>query len=224
MKTTTDNQKRWLRCFVGFAVCAMTFGSSVVSVAVAQNPSLWQRRDQNMENLFADVKARRPGDLLFVSINEQSDVDNRDQRLLNKQNSSSSDASGTYGVGGGLGTGVGNLNFDQESAANRSFNGNTQFRSERGFSDHFTVEVVDVLPNGNLLITGKRNVSLEGDSRVLVLTGMVRGPDVSPNNLISSRLVANLSIRYEADGQVGPEQKFINQGWLGKKFNRIWPH
>ena len=193
-------------------------------IASAQNPSLWQRRDDRMGNLYADVKARRPGDLLFVTINEQSDVDNSDQRLLNKSNSSSSEADGSYSVSGGLGSGVGGLGFDQDSAATRVFNGNTQFKSEREFIDHFTVEVIDALPNGNLLISGKRNVTLEGDSRVLVLSGVVRSTDVSPNNVIASSLISNLSIRYESHGQRGPEPKFINQGWLGKKFNRIWPH
>lgn len=210
-----------------YAISAALLASLFVwnpAEVTAQTPSLWQRRDDRMSNLYADVKARRPGDLLFVTIIEQSDVDNIDQRFLNKQNSSSSAATGTYGLGGGLGAAAGNLGFDQDSAANRRFNGNTQFRSEREFIDNFTVEVIDALPNGNLLISGKRIVSLGGDDRVLVLSGVVRSTDVSPNNVISSRLVSNLSIRYEGNQQNAPEQKFINQGWLGKKLNRVWPH
>ena len=176
-----------------------------------------------MVDLIADVKARRRGDLLFVEINEQSDVENRDLRTLSKQNSSSTDATGTYGLGGGLGTAAGNLNYDQETEANREFSGNTQYRSEREFIDRFTVTVVDVLPNGNLLISGTRNVSLEGDSRTLALTGIVRSVDVTINNTVSSQLVSNLNIRYESEPP-SPEGKFINQGWLGKKLNQWWPH
>jgi flagellar L-ring protein precursor FlgH len=177
-----------------------------------------------MANMFSDVKAREPGDLLFVTINEQSDVENKDQRLLRKQNLSASGANGTYGLGGGLGAATGNLNFDQDSSANRQFNGDTQFKSEREFTDRFTVQVIDRMPNGNLLIAGRRNVSLEGDNRMLVLTGVVRDVDVSATNIVSSTLVSNLSIRYESNGGNGAEPKFINQGWLGKKLNRLWPH
>lgn len=188
----------------------------------AQRNSLWQRRDSRMTDLFSDVKARRPGDLLVITIDQQSDVENLDQRTMRKQNSSSAEGNGTYGLGGGLGSAAGNLNFDSETAGNRQFNGNTQFRSEREFSDRFTVQVIDTLPNGNLLVTGKRNMSLEGDNRVLVLSGVVRNVDVGANNSISSRLVSNLTISYESAAQ-DSEHGFLNQSWLGRRFNRIWP-
>lgn len=200
----------------------LILGSIPTEDCCAQRSSLWERRDNRMTDMFSDVKARRPGDLLVITIEEQSDVENRDQRTLRKQNSSSTEGTGSYGVGGGLGTAAGNLNFDQETAANRQFDGNTQFRSERGFTDRFTVQVVDTLPNGNLLVSGKRNMSLEGDNRTLVLSGIVRSVDVTGANAVSSRLVSNLTISYESNGQ-DSERKFINQGWLGRKINKIWP-
>ena len=45
------------------------------------------------------------------------------------------------------------------------------FRSERQFTDRFTVQVIDVLPNGNLVVAGKRNMAVHGDTRKLTLTG-----------------------------------------------------
>ena len=205
---------------ISFAGCIML----PVHRANAQEPSLWQRRDTRMVNLVSDVKARRTGDLLFVLINEQSDVENRDQRLMTKLNSSSSEANGNYGLTGDLGSAAGGLGFDQDTAASRNFNGNAQFRSEREFIDRFTVTVMDVLPNGNLLISGARNVSLEGDNRKLILTGMVRSTDVNIDNTVSSTSISNLVIEYESDPHESAEGKFINQGWLGKKLNKWWPH
>ncbi len=189
-------------------------------LAIAQSPSLWQRRDQRRSNLIADVKARNPGDLLSITINEQSDVDNRDLRSMRKAASSGMEASGSYGLGNGS---QGSLTSEYESAADRAINGDTQYRSEREFLDQFTVMVVDTQPNGNLIVAGTRNVSLEGDARKLVLTGIVRRADVQPNNTVSSRLVYNLSLQYESVEGQGAEQKFINQGWLGKKLNKFWP-
>jgi flagellar L-ring protein precursor FlgH len=194
------------------------------SAANGQQTSLWHRRDPALTNQFADFKARRPGDLLVVLINQSSNVQNRDQRLLQKQNSSASGASASFGASGDIGAGAGGLNFDQDSSAARDFTGNTQFRSEREYLDEFTVAIVDTTPNGNLLINGTRHVALEGDMRTLVLTGIVRASDILPGNSISSKKVANLDIRYQSDGKEGAEQKFINQGWLGKKLNRFWPH
>ena len=205
-------------------VCIVTVVAWALAVdtAFAQVPSLWQRRDDRMANLFSDVKARRAGDLLFVTINEQSDVQNKDKRILNKASNSSSEANLAYGLGGGFGGGAGTIGFDQDSAASRAFNGDTAYKSEREFLDRFTVMVVDTLPNGNLVISGERSVGLEGDNRKLVLSGVVRSVDVSMDNVVSSRMVSNLKIRYEADQ--GAEKSFINQGWLGRKFNRLWPH
>jgi flagellar L-ring protein precursor FlgH len=207
---------------LGFIVAACAMAGS--NAAVAQQPSLWQRRDSRMVNLVSDVKARKIGDLLFVTINEQSDIENRDQRLMIKQNSATSEQTGNYGFAGNLGSASGGLNFDQDSAASRNFNGNTQYRSEREFIDRFAVTVMDVFPNGNLLISGTRNVLLEGDNRKLILTGIVRSTDLDINNTVSSRFISNLVIEYEADRQASAEGKFINQGWLGKKFNSWWPY
>ena len=67
-------------------------------------------------------------------------------------------------------------------------------------------------------------VSMEGDGRELVLTGMVRAVDISGLNQISSKDIADLEIRYETDPNEGTEKHFFNQGWLGRKFNRWWPY
>ena len=186
----------------------------------AQQPSLWQRRQPRMTSLITDFKAKRPGDLLFVTISERSDVDNTDQRIMQKQNSSSLSGDASYSITGGS---AGGLGFTQESDGDRQFNGNTQFRSERGFTDRFTVTVVDSLPNGNLLISGSRDVALEGDSRRLILTGVVRSVDVTNLNTVSSAQVSDLTIRYESNGSPESEASFVNQSWFGKKVNRFWP-
>ncbi|MEL7497676.1 MAG: flagellar basal body L-ring protein FlgH [Planctomycetota bacterium] len=192
--------------------------------AVAQRPSLWHRRDLQMTSFGTAVIAKQPGDLLFVTVTVQSDVENIDQRLLRKQNSSDSSGRAGYDVSGTSDT-AGSIGFDHQTAANRQFDGNAQFRSERGFTDRFSVRVVDVMPNGNLVVAGSRDVGLEGDTRKLTLTGIVRKFDITSGNSVPSELVAAMTLKYESDPNGrGAERKFINQGWLGKKLNRLWPH
>jgi flagellar L-ring protein precursor FlgH len=189
---------------------------------VAQQPSLWQRRNKRLVNQFSDVKAHQTGDLLVVLINERSDVENRDRRLMLKQTAADAEFGANYGASSDTGSVAGGLTFDHESSSNRNFNGNTQYLSEREFSDRFTVMVIDETPNGNLIVQGRRRVGLEGDRKTLVLTGVVRAVDIFADNSISSRKVYNLDIRYEADQ--GSERFYINQGWLARKFNRWWPY
>ena len=192
-KTGPKMNESLIKLLVLIALCYFGLPCLAEKSANAQRSTLWERRDHRIVNLYADVKAQRPGDLLVVNIEEQSDIQNQDQRVLSKKNSSSSDAQGSYSLGGGLGSAAGNLGFDQDSAADRKFNGDAQFRSNRGYTDQFTVQVIDVLPNGNMLVSGSRRMSLEGDERQLILTGIVRSADVSMSNTVSSRLVADLS-------------------------------
>ena len=180
---------------------------------MAQSPSLWQRRDHRANSLIADVKARQPGDLLSVLINEQSDIENRDKRTMRKNASSSADVSGNYGVG----TASGSLTGDYDTAAQRAMNGDSQFRSEREYLDKFTVMVVDTLPNGNLIIGGTRNVNLEGDNRTLVLTGIVRRADVKADNTISSPWsTTSACVTNRTQTRAQTESSSIRAGW-GKK-------
>lgn len=191
---------------------------SAATPAFAQ--SIYSNAHPKFSNLYADVRGQQVGDLIVVTIDQSTEVQNRDQRQLNKLGSAETSGSGGFGFSGILGTASGGLENESESEARRRFNGDTRFSSERDILDRFAVTVVDRLPNGNLLIAGQRRVNLDGDIRTLVLTGTIRAIDVSAGNTISSRLVSQMEIHYESDGT---ETKFLNQGWLGRKFNRLWP-
>lgn len=182
--------------------------------------SLFERCNRCQINPFSSVVARSRGDLLVVLINENTDVANIDERTLERTGTSAFNTAVNYNLTGGLGTGIGTGNVGQSGNTSRAFNGDSEFRSARQLQDRFTVVVVDVLPNGNLLIEGKRKVFLQGDARTLQLTGTVRAVDVLLNNSISSQLVGNLSIRLLADG---PEEQFSKQSWLGKRLNKWLP-
>ena len=211
--------------FYIFPLFAMAVLGGSLDSAVAQTPSFFERGVRGGGvSLFGDVKARQPGDLLTVIIEEKSKIENKDNRLLRKSNSANTTNSGDYALAGGIGTGVGGLTANANATADRDFQGDTRYKSERDFSDRFTVSVVDRLQNGNLLIRGKRMVSMEGDGRELILTGIVRSVDISVRNQISSKDIADLEIRYATDPKEGVEKHFFNQGWLGRKFNRWWPY
>jgi flagellar L-ring protein precursor FlgH len=199
----------------GSMLCAWT-----VSSDVGQAQSLFERRSPNQIDQYRNYAARQRGDLLSVVISESTDVENRDERSLDKSGASNVTGGLSYAIGGGLGGAIGDGALNQTSSSSRGFTGDTEFRSERQFLDRFTVTVIDVQPNGNLIISGKRNISVQGDSRTLQLTGVVRQVDLLPDNSIPSRLVASLDIRLTGKG---PEQKFNKQGSFSKRINRLWP-
>ena len=182
--------------------------------------SLFQRRSSNQIDQYRDYAARHRGDTLSILIAESTDVENRDERTLDKTGQSSSTQGFDYALGGTIGSGSGSANLGTNAANQRGFTGDAEFRSERQITDRFSVTVTDVLPNGNLLVEGKRLISVQNDVRELTLTGIVRQYDILPGNTVPSYLVANLRLTLDAQGA---EQAFTNQGWLSRRFNRFWP-
>jgi flagellar L-ring protein precursor FlgH len=193
-------------------------GLALASPCAAQ--SLWDQRTPARAFLFHDVQARHVGDLLTLVVSETTDVDNQEQRKLGKATDASSDLGLSHSVSGILGNSSGDLAESFSSSSDRNFNGNAKFSSARAFIDQVTVTVSDVLPNGNLVISGRRRVNVDGDERDLVVSGIVRSLDVRPDNTVQSRYVSNLQIAYEGSGV---EKRFTKQGWLGKFTNKLWP-
>ena len=189
---------------------------SVVFIASSRAQSVWQRRDPRFSHLVTNSTARRVGDLLTILISENTAVQNRDQRALQR----SSDGGFNFSA---VATGVGNstsgsLNMSGDSA--RSFDGNSQYSVEQEFTDRITVQVLEVLPNGNLLVGGKRRRIVADEQRLLEVSGIVRPIDVRPDNSIRSQFIGNFQIKYSG---CGPESHFTHQGWVARLLNRVWP-
>jgi len=183
-------------------------------------PSLWDRRKPSKIFLFHDTQARQVGDLLTLLITESTDVDNSESRALEKESDDRGLLDVTTSTSGDLGASAANLTGEGQSTSKRGFDGSAKFSSARQFTDRVAVTVLEVLPNGNLRIAGRRRIHVAGDQRVLCVSGIVRPIDVRADNSITSRAVASLRVTYEGNGV---ESRFTNQGWLSRISNRIWP-
>jgi flagellar L-ring protein FlgH len=186
-------------------IAAVVISTTLTPIAGAD--SLWARRDPRSAYLFDDSRARRIGDSLTIEINEITSNNESEKRALSKSNSANANI-----------TFSGSAGFTGNSA--RQFSGNSQLTTGRTFTDQLTVCVVDVLPNGNLVVEGYRSRIINGELRELRITGIVRPIDISLQNIVQSPAVANFRISYVGRG---PESNFINQGWFSRIVNKIWP-
>lgn len=182
--------------------------------------SMLKHRQPSHINMFADLQARRVGDLLTIVIRENTEVDNKDERKGNKN----TDIGGIFNFSGST-TGNGGTNsaaasFDSNTTSKRIFNGKSEYSVESALQDRITVQVLDVLPNGNLVVGGTRRRTVSGEIKTLVLSGVVRPFDIRSDNTVASPSVANFRIAFHGKG---PESSFSNQGWLGRVTNKIWP-
>ena len=94
-------------------------------------------------------------------------------------------------------------------------------RTTRQFDLTMTItsEVIDVRPNGNLVLQAIKRRKVNADEETIKLTGEV-SPLVVVNGAVRSDSIANLNVSYDAEGSVGDVAK---PGWLGWILGKLWP-
>lgn len=183
----------------------------------AENGSLYS--ENASVALFTDRKATRVGDIISVILQERTSSKKSSNIDLKKDNDIS--------VGGGspivLGTtpGLGNLTLNSDLTAERQFIGEAEADQSNQLSGNISVTVVDVYPNGTLLVRGEKWLTLNSGDEYLRLSGLIRPDDVTPENTVHSTKIANARITYSGKGAFADSQQM---GWLGKFFNSpLWP-
>lgn len=166
--------------------------------------SLW---DDTRANLFQDPRAAKVGDILTVKIriNDKATLDNSSSR----KRDSGTGLSGDYDysvhtmVEDREGNGQGSLNLGANSSASGS---GTIDRSEK-IDMSVAAVVTEVLPNGNLMISGSQEVRVNYELRLLNVTGIVRPRDISTRNTIDYEKIAEARISYGGRGRITEVQQ-----------------
>jgi flagellar L-ring protein precursor FlgH len=83
-----------------------------------------------------------------------------------------------------------------------------------------SVTVIEVLANGNLMVRGEKQLALTEGAEIIQVSGIIRPDDVSPNNMVQSRRLANAQIAYRGTGDMANATK---PGWGTKALLAIWP-
>lgn len=173
-------------------------------------------------SLFEDYRARRVGDILTVRLEEQTDAEKETETIIKKNNSNGIanptvfgttpqfDLPGDFPLAN---TKDNNLQFDLES--NHNFKGQGDSDQSNKLSGDISVSVVEVLPNGNMVIRGEKVISINQGNEYLRISGMISPRDIDANNSISSKRVADAQIAYVGDG---PTNDANVVGWLSRFF------
>jgi len=188
--------------------------SLALPVADAQAGSIWAKRGKNMRALYADDVAHQIGDILTIKITEDSKVDNKAKRDLKKETDRSTTFNGDVGNFADLGE------FGLTAKSGNELKSKADYKDERSFEDLITVVVIDVLPNGNLVIMGTRSRNIAGDVQTIEVSGIVRPSDIAFDNTVKSEQVADFRIISKNTGVADP---YTRPGWLGRIFDIIWP-
>jgi len=179
--------------------------------------SIWAKRDTNRKTVYADDVARNIGDVLTITISESSKVDNKAKRDLQKETDRSTAFNGRLNIDHILPSIPG---FTMNSESANELSSKADLKDERSFADRVSVVVVDILPNGNLVVIGTRDRNIAGDIQTIEISGIVRPSDITFDNTIKSEQVANFRIVSQNSGISSP---YMKPGWLGRVFDVLWP-
>ena len=184
------------------------------SVTCTNADSIWAKRDKNMKILYADDVAHRIGDVLTIQITEDSKVDNKAKRDMQKETDRSTTFDGVVGNFADLGE------FGMSAQADNELKSKADYKDERSFSDSITVVVMDVLPNRNLVVMGTRYRNIAGDIQTIEVSGIIRPSDIAFDNTVKSEQVADFRLVTRNAGVSAP---YTKQGWLGGILDVVWP-
>lgn len=212
----------------------ITFEKPTVQIPKEQAPvkrrkgSLYSKKGTS---LFADKKDLQVGDIIQVVISEALTKDTNNKRELTNDR--------TNNLGGGIlsvpttnTAGLGNTTGDLANKFNRNFglgfgttssedfSGEVKTKVDESFETTLSVIIQETYQNGNYYIKGSKQMLIDEQLQEIVVSGVIRPYDITPENSVQSSQIANLKVMYKKDGE---EQDVMRQPWGYKIMKWIWP-
>jgi flagellar L-ring protein precursor FlgH len=168
---------------------------------------------------IASKIAYKVGDLVTIVVSETQDLKNEEKSDITKKSSVDWQVK----------------NFDIKpnafstlprlaASSDDDFNGEANYSKKGKFTARLTATVVDVLPNGNLVLQGKREIRIDKETKFIEFGGIVRRYDLKGDNSVASELVANARVSYRGEGPLtnGTNRRGLG-GWVHDALDWIWP-
>jgi len=176
--------------------------------------SLWNDRTSSI-SLFQDTKANRIGDVVTVHIVENAQGSKDAQTKTGRASTISAGTASFLGLPSSTTT-----QLQADANFNDAFDGSGSTSRSGALTANITAVVTSVLPNGNMVIEGQRDVTINSEKETISLTGIIRPEDIDTENSILSTAVADAVIKYSGNGVLNDKQR---PGWLIRILDWIWP-
>lgn len=165
--------------------------------------------------LFEDRRARYVGDTMTIAISEANTASTKSNTNASKTTAVSASVPTVSGLPG---KSLQGLALDASSS--NSLAGKGDAAANNVFTGTITVTVIEVLPNGNLLVSGEKQVSIGGGTEYIRVSGIVNPYFINAANTISSGNIADARIEYKESGVISEAQVM---GWLSRFFLTFLP-
>lgn len=163
--------------------------------------------------LTSGARASQVGDIVTVVLVERTQA--------SKTNSAKTGRDGGIGLTPPT---TGPLSFfsgsDINASGTQSFNGQGAAQQSNALTGEVSVTIVEVRPNGTMLVRGEKALTLNRGDEHIQLSGIVRASDIGPDNRIASTRIADARISYTGKGEIARASR---QGWLQRFFSMVSP-
>ena len=185
--------------------------------------SLWQE-ENGRAYLYEDLRAMRIGDIITILIVEKhkgsKSADTSAERDSTVANSFGGTGMGYLGIPGLRLGGEAKRGFGIDASAKNKFGGKGATNREDTLTGTISAIVTEVLPNGDLRVEGRREVTVNSERQIMTIGGIVRRVDVNTKNTVQSSAIADAKIEYSGLGVVDDVQR---PGWLVRVLDWIYP-
>ena len=176
--------------------------------------SIWQTTDRN--TLFLDNKARNIGDIVTVYVVERSEAAKKANTKLDRNSDSSAVLTGAFNLTTLLGA---NTPLDQGAVGSaHKFQGKADTDRESELTATISCIVTEVFSNGNLRIEGRQDITVNNENQYILVSGIIRPEDISPQNSVQSFQMADARIEYSGEGDINDQQ---SPSWLNRFFSTV---
>jgi flagellar L-ring protein precursor FlgH len=197
-----------------------------VLAALLDAPAAAQRRigsiynpDRGPYGLVANRTARQVGDLVTILIRESTDVANEESTGLNRATNLNYRLN-VFDIKPNTFSTLPRVDADSTDG----FTGSASYNKTGTFSARISAVVMDTLPNGNLVIAGRRELHVDDETKLIEFTGIVRRYDIQQDNTVESELVANAEVTYRGSGPLTRTTKRYGiGGWFHRLWGWLWP-
>ena len=199
------NSRKWQSFML-----ASIFGGALFFAPTVFAQSLWADAAEGTSyGVFADRKAHNVGDTLTIVISEKTTTTQTKSRKNGKSASTTLNA----------GTGIFDFLTSASAGASDSWKADGSAKDSSNFSGNIAVTVVEVQPNGNMVVEGTQSIWQNKDEHKITLRGIVRRDDVTYENTVPSTKVADATVRFDGKGPLNAKQR---QGILTQILNILF--
>jgi flagellar L-ring protein precursor FlgH len=195
------------------------------------NGSLYATRSM-FNDFFIDTKARKVGDIVTIKIAESSNATNSADTQTGRESGLEAGIDTLFGIEDWYeDTVLENIpsklprpnpfgNPSVRGSMSSDFNGSGSTSRSGDLNAFITCRVTELLPNGNLKIIGSREILVNHETQMIILSGIIRPRDIDDDNVILSTFISDAKIAYSGSGIVNDRQR---PGWLANLLNSVWP-